>query len=160
MTGDIDMNEEDHHRQLIYLEIESHVKGQIQRESRLIQLRTVSFAIVTGAAAFVPFNVVIVPLAILFLGGTLVGLFLFDWYYCKLSKQESMRISELTIQSRSKGVSNVEVFPKDDQHTFDPGTWYKALGLDHMWYLFIFLLASGILVLRSFVDILHQRGVH
>ena len=81
------MNKE-HYRKLLYLEMESHIKGQIQRENRLLQLRLISFTLVTGILAFIPslnlILLILVPWALLF---AVVGLFFFDLYYCKVNYQ-------------------------------------------------------------------------
>ena len=150
--------EDEHYKKLLYLEMESHIKGMIQRENRLLQLRLISFTLVTGILAFIPrelnrlgepkldTGVVWCPLL-----AVMVGLFCFDWYYSKLNYQQANRVRELGTSQKK-----LELFPTDLRKLEDGKgklklkarwkNWWKAKGLDHFWYLFVYLL--GLLITR------------
>jgi len=144
------MNQEGHLQKLLYLEMESHTKGQIQRENRLLQLRLISFAVVSALVGFTDLTKYETPTVYyLLVGIIIIGLFTFDLFYCKISRQEGMRNNYLAKQDITK-LPKVEFFPlkTDKNNKIKWYEWYKALGFDHLWYLFILILSLVILYLN------------
>jgi hypothetical protein len=110
-----------------------------QRDNRILQLRLFSFGIITGVVSFVQIDVVAFPFALTILAFTLLSLCAFDAFYDKITRQVTEKIQDL---AKAQPTAEFQFFAK-------PNRLHWRLSFDHLWYVFIFMVASAILFLKA-----------
>jgi hypothetical protein len=133
----------DEKRKLLYIELESHLKSQPVRDSRIQQLRLFSGGIITAILSFAEITLLAVIPILVVVGVAILGLCIFDMFYRKIARQVDGRVVKIKdAMLKEKEFEKIEPFEAIDKLCLKCET-------EQLWYLLIIVIASLIVLIKG-----------